>query len=56
MTGKKNPWEGIVLVPFIDQARLLAACSTINESSLTLLEKERNKLGCAHEMVYPVSS
>ena len=53
MTGKKNAWEGIVLVPFIDQNRLLAACSGINESNLTPLENERNKLGYAYEMVYP---
>jgi 5'-3' exoribonuclease 1 len=53
MTGKKNPWEGIVLVPFIDQHRLLAACSTIPESSITPKENERNKLGCSHELMYP---
>lgn len=52
MTGKKNAWEGIVLVPFIDQARLLAACVTINESTLTPIEKDRNKLGIPNELTY----
>lgn len=52
MTGKKNAWEGIALLPFIDEQRLLAACSAIDASSLSLAERERNHLGHAHDLVY----
>lgn len=35
MEGKRNEWEGVVLVPFIDEARLLAAHNTIGSTKLT---------------------
>ena len=35
MEGKRNEWEGVVLVPFIDEARLLAAHNTIGPTKLT---------------------
>jgi 5'-3' exonuclease len=25
MNGKRNPWEGVTLIPFIDEAAMLAA-------------------------------
>lgn len=52
MTGKKNAWEGIVLVPFIDQARLLAASNTVPDQALDQIEQDRNKRGVSHLMVY----
>lgn len=40
--GKRNDWEGVCLVPFIDASRLLAAEGTVSQSQLTPGEKERN--------------
>jgi len=44
--GKKNPWEAVVLLPFIDEKKLLEAerihCP---ESSLSASEKARNSFG-----------
>jgi 5'-3' exoribonuclease 1 len=46
MAGKRNSWEGIVLVPFIDEERLLSAIqSQIDVTKLTEKEKERNLRG-----------
>lgn len=38
-------WEGVVLIPFIDEQRLLAAARSIPPSSLTEEERQRNMLG-----------
>ena len=35
MEGKRNEWEGVVLVPFIEESRLLAAHHTIGPTKLT---------------------
>ena len=35
MEGKRNDWEGVVLIPFIDEARLLAASHTVGPSKLS---------------------
>ena len=40
--GKRNDWEGVCLVPFIDASRLLEAERTIDPSLLSAAEKERN--------------
>ncbi|KAK4688987.1 5'-3' exoribonuclease 1, partial [Tremellales sp. Uapishka_1] len=44
MNGKKQEWEAVVKVPFIDQARLLRAMAA-RDVRLTPEEKERNKSG-----------
>eukprot|EP00884_Botryococcus_braunii_P018818 jgi/Botrbrau1/561/Bobra.0010s0030.1 len=45
LEGKRADWEGIVLVPFIDEARLLAAEATITPDKLSAEERRRNVLG-----------
>ncbi|KAF9926111.1 5'-3' exoribonuclease 1 [Linnemannia zychae] len=44
MNGKKQDWEAIVKIPFIDQDRLLAAMNT-KEHLLSAEEVERNQTG-----------
>ena len=44
MNGKKNSWEGVVLIPFIDQVRLKSSIATyINEATLSEVEIMRNR-------------
>lgn len=38
-------WEGVVLIPFIDQDRLLAAAASVHPQRLTPEERQRNTLG-----------
>ena len=45
LEGKRADWEGVVLIPFIDERRLLAAAQSIPDSSLTKEERKRNTLG-----------
>ena len=45
MEGKRAEWEAIVLIPFINQQRLLAAEATIPSGSLTEAERSRNQPG-----------
>ena len=46
MNGKKNIWEGIVLLPFIDQKKLLAEVSkNRKERKLSKEEEKRNCFG-----------
>jgi len=46
MNGKKNIWEGIVLLPFIDQKRLLEEVNiTRVETKLSVEEEKRNCFG-----------
>lgn len=35
LEGKRNDWEGVVLVPFIEEARLLAAHQTVGPNKLS---------------------
>ena len=43
MNNKKNPWEGVNLIPFIDIDRLTRAMETLHvDSGLTPEEKKRN--------------
>jgi 5'-3' exonuclease len=44
MNGKKMAWQGIALLPFISQDRLLGAIATV-EPLLTPDEKRRNTIG-----------
>lgn len=44
MNGKKQEWEAIVKIPFIDEKRLLKAMAT-RENRLTAEEKQRNLSG-----------
>lgn len=45
MNGKRNEWEAVVLLPFVDETRLLRAIESIPLNSLTSEEKQRNKHG-----------
>jgi hypothetical protein len=42
--GKKNSWEAVVKVPFIDQNLLVKAYSMVDESRLTKEERDRNTI------------
>ncbi|XP_026838294.1 5'-3' exoribonuclease 1 [Drosophila erecta] len=44
LNGKKHDWEAVVLIPFIDEGRLLAAMLPCEEQ-LSLAERERNRHG-----------
>ncbi|RXK38969.1 5'-3' exoribonuclease 2 [Tremella mesenterica] len=44
MNGKKMAWQGVALLPFIDQTRLLTALKS-HEDELTDEEKRRNRWG-----------
>lgn len=45
LEGKRAEWEGVVLIPFIDEERLLKAARTVPQKLLTVEEKARNVLG-----------
>lgn len=45
MNGKRLPWEAVVLLPFIDSERLIAAANTISHEELSEEERERNQPG-----------
>lgn len=46
MNGKRNSWEAVVIVPFIDEKRLLAEVNSIDkENELTEVERKRDELG-----------
>ncbi|WVR09041.1 hypothetical protein IAU60_006101 [Kwoniella sp. DSM 27419] len=49
MNGKKMAWQGVALLPFIDQHRLLAALAS-KEPELTEDEKSRNRRWGEHIM------
>src|SRR5262249_52367401 len=42
LNGKQNDWEAVVLIPFIDESRLLTAMET-RANLLTKEEKRRNR-------------
>ena len=42
MNGKRNSWEGIALIPFIEERRLLDAVNKLDHTRLSMLEKLRN--------------
>ena len=45
MNEKKNAWEGIVLLPFIDEKLLLFAESKVQQHLLDPSELKRNEFG-----------
>ena len=50
--GKRNEWEGIVQVPFIDEHRLLEAARRVPADRLAPHERARNALGKEYSFVY----
>lgn len=55
MNNKRNPWEGVNLIPFIDAQRLMDAIHTLNvDAGLTEEEKKRNCVG--HLKLFQYSS
>lgn len=44
LNGKKFAWQGVALLPFVDEERLFKACKPF-ENQLTLEEQKRNKNG-----------
>lgn len=51
MNGKKMEWEAVVLIPFIDEKRLLNAMETKNDLLLED-ERQRNTIGYAIRFAY----
>ncbi|WWC90706.1 uncharacterized protein L201_005643 [Kwoniella dendrophila CBS 6074] len=51
MNGKKQDWEAVIKIPFIDEARLLRAMAA-RDVRLTSEEKARNKNYVATQFVY----
>ena len=45
MNGKKSSWEGIALIPFIDDVSLKQAVSRIRHSDLSQEDQRRNQFG-----------
>ena len=45
MDGCKNAWEGVVILPFIDEKKLFKEVDAIDPSSLTADEQFRNQFG-----------
>jgi 5'-3' exoribonuclease 1 len=45
MEGRRNPWEGVVLIPFIDEELLRRAFLSVEMSLLSSHERARNALG-----------
>lgn len=43
--GKRADWEGVVLIPFIEEDRLLRAMSSVPQGSLSAGERRRNAAG-----------
>jgi 5'-3' exoribonuclease 1 len=51
MNGKKQEWEAVVKIPFIEEDRLLKAMAT-KEDELTADEKSRNSFGVSLKFTY----
>ncbi|XP_017029201.1 5'-3' exoribonuclease 1 isoform X2 [Drosophila kikkawai] len=55
LNGKKHDWEAVVLIPFIDERRLLSAMLPC-EVNLTAAERERNQHGPMYQYDYTTES
>lgn len=55
MNGKRNDWEAVVLLPFVDEQLLLNAIKSIPVSELAREEVERNQLGQSIVFSYSAS-
>lgn len=53
LNGKRNEWEAVVLLPFVDEKRLFKAIASVSVDELTDVEKRRNSLG--ESLVYRFS-
>uniref|UniRef100_A0A8R1E8T0 XRN_M domain-containing protein n=1 Tax=Caenorhabditis japonica TaxID=281687 RepID=A0A8R1E8T0_CAEJA len=53
LNGKRNDWEAVVLIPFIDERRLLSAIES-KANRLSKEEIDRNTHG-SHIQVFPCS-
>lgn len=57
MNGKRSPWEGIALIPFIDEKRLLKAVHSIDDKRLSDAERLRNhRYGDEYLIEYDISN
>src|SRR4051812_25187912 len=54
MNGKKQDWEAVIKIPFIDQTRLLEAMRS-REHRLTAEERERTMFGESLKFLYDES-
>ncbi len=45
LNGKRNDWEAVVLLPFVDEDRLIEAMASVSNEELTEVERKRNTLG-----------
>lgn len=54
LNGKRNDWEAVVLLPFVDEERLLRAIASVPIKALTSEEIKRNNHGPSY--VYKVSA
>ncbi|BFZ59990.1 exonuclease II Exo2 [Saitoella coloradoensis] len=54
LNGKKQDWEAVVKIPFIDEKRLIAAMQT-REKRLTKDEKQRNSFGSSLSFTFDES-
>ncbi|KAA0160679.1 hypothetical protein FNF28_05378 [Cafeteria roenbergensis] len=57
MDGKKNPWEGVTIIPFIREQRMLKAIADLApDSTLTPDELKRNSYGKPYDIVRDVTA
>jgi 5'-3' exonuclease len=52
LNGKKYTWQAVVLLPWIDEQRLLASIAPL-EAALSGRDKIRNSIGCVQSVVIP---
>ncbi|GJD08348.1 5'-3' exoribonuclease 1 [Galdieria sulphuraria] len=50
MDGKRNAWEGVIKLPFVDESLLLEAYHSIPNELFS--EEERNRNACRQTMIY----
>ena len=50
LNGKKNDWEAVILIPFIDERRLLDAVSSVDPALIPEAEAKGNERGC--QLIY----